>query len=320
MEKKEPSINQLHTIGIKPNKNTIKYKGQNIWVQKVAPPQAKFVLKNLNPLNRDRDLKRVNFIEEEIVSGRYAPLLRTIKFSKDGKLIDGQNFLAAIVKSDIAVETLISDSHNEEDMELIDNGKNRTASDSIKIYGKQIKNVFIEKNSSKLAKMTRHLNTINTFGYSGLGHRDKLSNRLIPNTKLLGMVKNKAQFKSFKETIDVVREIVEMLFDGRINEMKKIMGDQVAYVMFEIIKNKYGIKTSKKFFKELFEGRGKLLMPRNYLIKLKKDKKYNNTNYAIQYYIMCVIFNAWNKKKSLTPDMYEISKADDGNRQYNIIF
>jgi hypothetical protein len=101
----------------------------------VTPEEARELLKN-NPRNRSMYLKNVTKYAFDM--GRGAWRLNTaepIKIAENGRLIDGQHRLAAIVEAGVPVDMLFAYNVPEDVMDIIDTGMKRTNSDMFQIRG-----------------------------------------------------------------------------------------------------------------------------------------------------------------------------------------
>lgn len=110
--------------------------------EKITPAiAASYLQKNTN--NRPLNAKRVADIAKEITSGRWQLTHQGIAFARDGRLIDGQHRLTAIVDAGMTVEIMVARDCDEDSFHVIDVGGKRTAADVLSIAG--------EKNSTRVA-------------------------------------------------------------------------------------------------------------------------------------------------------------------------
>lgn len=90
-----------------------------------------------NSCNRDKKKHEISTIAKDMVEGRYREETgETIKISKTGMLLDGQNRLTAMVKAGIPKKFLVVWDLEPDIMDVIDSGVKRTSSDVLKIKGK----------------------------------------------------------------------------------------------------------------------------------------------------------------------------------------
>lgn len=103
-------------------------------VIEITPELAKkMLLKNKG--NRIVSDRHVNFISQQMLAGKWRFAADPIRFSKSGKLIDGQHRLLAVVKSNTAYDFLVIHGLDDDVFNMIDTGKNRNASDLLSIQG-----------------------------------------------------------------------------------------------------------------------------------------------------------------------------------------
>lgn len=110
----------------------------------ITPEIASILLRECQtPLQRPMNELHVLKIANTITGGRWRDYNgETIKFSKSGKLIDGQHRLAAIVKSNKSIKTYIALGLDDKDIDFIDlNKKSRKIGDVYHMRG--IKNACV---------------------------------------------------------------------------------------------------------------------------------------------------------------------------------
>lgn len=101
--------------------------------EQVTPEMAAEWLKR-NVVNRNIAMSRVNAYAEDMRSGNWQLNGEPIVFNESGELKDGQHRLMAVVKSGKMVAmAVVYDVSN--DVSLYDRGRNRSASDALKISG-----------------------------------------------------------------------------------------------------------------------------------------------------------------------------------------
>lgn len=100
----------------------------------VTPEQAeKWLSKNV--ANRTVRPARVREYATAMTEGRWLYTADPIRFDEDGRLIDGQHRLMAVVKAGIPVELHIVRGLAREAQDAVDTGAARTASDQLKVRG-----------------------------------------------------------------------------------------------------------------------------------------------------------------------------------------
>jgi len=89
--------------------------------------------KNIN--NRNRKERKINQFARDMRAGNWRMTAEPIKFAWDGRLLDGQNRLTAVVKSGRTVRMMVVRGLSHEAQDVMDTGTARTAGDSLVIHG-----------------------------------------------------------------------------------------------------------------------------------------------------------------------------------------
>lgn len=109
-------------------------------VETITPEIAKTMLgENVNNRRISRD--NVNLFAREIRNGEWRFNGEAIKFGKDGRLLDGQHRLLAVIAADKPLTTLVIRGLEDETQQTMDSGKTRTLGDVLTLRG--------EKNSTR---------------------------------------------------------------------------------------------------------------------------------------------------------------------------
>lgn len=103
-------------------------------VKEVTPSIAAELLKS-NTNNRNITESRVNMYAKAMAEGAWELTGDTIKLSSDGRLMDGQHRLLAVVKSGKTVKFAIAHGVDPKAFDAIDTGKPRTAGDVLIVDG-----------------------------------------------------------------------------------------------------------------------------------------------------------------------------------------
>lgn len=90
---------------------------------------------NRNSNNRPIRLKAVVQYANDMSSGQWKSTGESIKFSKSGRLLDGQHRLSAIVESSAVLEIVVNTGLEDGSFDVIDTGRQRTGSDILTIDG-----------------------------------------------------------------------------------------------------------------------------------------------------------------------------------------
>lgn len=104
-------------------------------VARISPRFAEQVLKVYNTANRPLTNKARERIEDDIRASGYEMTGDTIKFSKKGKLLDGQHRLEACFKSGQDIKSHIVFGLPDEIFDVLDQGRKRTPGDVLAVAG-----------------------------------------------------------------------------------------------------------------------------------------------------------------------------------------
>lgn len=122
--------------------------GVSITQEKVTPSIAKKWLKECNTINRPLTRSNVSSFVDTMRSGDWEDSGETIKFCEDGRLLDGQHRLSAIVETGQTITMHVSRGLKLSAYNVIDTGKPRSLSDMLARDG--------EKYASALASAVRY--------------------------------------------------------------------------------------------------------------------------------------------------------------------
>lgn len=103
-------------------------------VKTVTPEIAKQFLSR-NHGNRNLSDKHVDFLASEMINNRWFFDGQPIRLNENGRLLDGQHRLNAVVRSNTSQEFLVVTGIKSEAFKVMDTGKNRGAADVFKLSG-----------------------------------------------------------------------------------------------------------------------------------------------------------------------------------------
>lgn len=109
------------------------HKPEMAWVP-IDPDTAARWLKR-NPKNRKISSTDVATYARDMAAGNWLLTGEAIKFAPDGRLLDGQHRLLAIIKAGVTITMLVIRNVSEDAQSVMDTGKKRTASDALDIAG-----------------------------------------------------------------------------------------------------------------------------------------------------------------------------------------
>ena len=106
----------------------------NIEMTTITPPMATLFLAN-NVSNRKLNKHHVDFLADQMLTGKWQKNGQTIVIAADGTLMDGQHRLNAIIKANVPAELGLCTGVPKTAMSTIDNGKSRSTSDILTMNG-----------------------------------------------------------------------------------------------------------------------------------------------------------------------------------------
>ncbi|WP_089264038.1 hypothetical protein [Tardiphaga sp. OK246] len=118
----------------------IKHPPANSRVIEFSPKLAEYTLADLNPSNRPTKPAKIKKYAADLLSGMWGLTGDTIKFGTDGFLKDGQNRLAACVRTGQPLTTHVVFGIDPQLFARMDIGKNRSGADVLFIAGVQYAN------------------------------------------------------------------------------------------------------------------------------------------------------------------------------------
>ena len=142
----------------------------------ITPEKASKLLAN-NTGNRQVSRRHVDFLKNQMIQNKWEDCTgEMIKVAESGRLLDGQHRLEALVLSGTSQTMLVGYGFDEKIFNVIDTGKNRTASDLISMNG--------YKNATSLHAIARFVLIYNKDGLKS-GRFDSIR---IPNGEILNFI------------------------------------------------------------------------------------------------------------------------------------
>lgn len=111
-------------------------------IETITPEIATKLLKG-NVKNRKLNDRTIAQYAKNMTDGEWGMNGETIKFSKDGKLLDGQHRLQAIINSGTTQDFLVIRGLDDDDIYTIDIGKNRNNSDALALAGYPVRSFIL---------------------------------------------------------------------------------------------------------------------------------------------------------------------------------
>lgn len=112
----------------------------------VSPSTAEEWLSH-NPSNRNLRRRVIDAYARDMIAGHWVLNGETIKIASDGRLLDGQHRLNAVVYAGVAARMIVVRNVDPDVMPTVDAGAKRTYSDALRLQG--------EENTATLAAVTR---------------------------------------------------------------------------------------------------------------------------------------------------------------------
>lgn len=106
----------------------------NVQKRTITPEIANKLLSQNNG-NRKLSDRNVNFLYSQMIDGKWKLTADTIKIGTNGRLMDGQHRLQALVKYGKPIDMFVAEGLHDNVMPVLDTGKNRTAGDVLSMNG-----------------------------------------------------------------------------------------------------------------------------------------------------------------------------------------
>lgn len=106
-----------------------------IQLETITPSQAEALLRETNHRNRNLNTSTILSYARDIAAGRWTLTGDALRFDQDGVLLDGQHRLAAIVRADRAIKTLVIRNLATSTQDNMDMHRKRQIADVLRIKG-----------------------------------------------------------------------------------------------------------------------------------------------------------------------------------------
>lgn len=186
-----------------------------------------------NQNNRKLNKKMVAEYAQQIKSGEWLQNGESIKFSEEGKLLDGQHRLQAIILSETPCEVLVIRGLKKESFKTIDTGKRRSRSDVLYMAGYQ--NVNTLAGALRLVGIFEETRNRNI--YPGI-----FKGRRMTNTRILELASTK---KGMQTAVDALY--------GEYNYVNRLLGPSAGAALFYVLSKK-DKELAAEFFSALATG------------------------------------------------------------------
>lgn len=108
---------------------------------RVTPEWAAEVLARQDP-NRSVKRRNLDRIAESLKNGTFKNIGDPIRFSKSGRLLDGQHRIMACVKANVSFDCFLIEGLDDDDFVIIDSGMSRQASDDLHLLGEASSHIY----------------------------------------------------------------------------------------------------------------------------------------------------------------------------------
>jgi hypothetical protein len=147
--------------------------GIQVLKKTITPKDAELLLSK-NEGNRNLSDRSVQFLYNQMVDGNWLLTADTIKIGKNGRLLDGQHRLRALLKYGKPLDMFVAEGLDNKVFTVLDTGKNRTAGDVLSMTG--------YKSANNLASSIRAILLFKAGAYSmasGGRGRGGVTNKLV---------------------------------------------------------------------------------------------------------------------------------------------
>lgn len=103
-------------------------------IETITPEMAKDYLKDQGP-NRKAQMRMVTKFSSDLAAGEWSLNGETVKFDENGRMIDGQKRMMAIVRTGLPMTTVVVRGLPAEAIYMVDTGQRRTGGDYLTIHG-----------------------------------------------------------------------------------------------------------------------------------------------------------------------------------------
>lgn len=206
-------------------------------VEQVGPEQAAEWLSNMAP-NRTLGLIRVKAFANMMRNGQWIFDGAPIRFDRDGRLVDGQNRLTAVIEAEMVVPFVVVRGLAPEAMSVMDTGKARTTSDILKMAHPDVTDVHVTAALTRIIYLWEHGSRGGDLGrFSG-------ARTPLPNAVLLDF------YQQNREEIDHLVKESSRVYHGVPGYTRTVLG--LALWVF----NKIDTEDAAGFFEGLRTGVG----------------------------------------------------------------
>lgn len=249
-------------------------------VVKITPAMAANLLSS-NEGNRKISKRAVAFLSRQMKDGDWKLTHQPIAIDKEGKLLDGQHRLTALIDSGTTQEFPVAYDVPRENFAVIDTGKSRLSGDVLSIKG--------YKNANQLAATARFIlnfsdgDISNAIAQNRGGKTSK--HKVVTNETILKFVENN------RDLADDIPEITHHYYSHF-----KFIPPSYAIGIYYLLKDKYP-KLVYEFYDKLFLG---IDIPKDSAVRYLRDRLINdssNQKSITKKNKLALFIKAWNSFK-----------------------
>ena len=270
----------------------------NIEMTTITPPMAAIMLAN-NGANRKLNKRHVDFLADQIRSGKWQKNGQTIVIADDGTLMDGQHRLNAIVSANGPADIGLCTGAPRVAMPTIDNGKPRSSAD-----------VLTMANCRYATLVAASINLLYRFDNKSLATSGFSGGKKMPNSVVMPALKD----IQARVDLDWLAKIVHKT--GRNTRMKV----SNLFVAFYLIATKYGEDAVTDFAGKINDGGDypkspTLVMPQ---IVARIQASGRSVHRAYDLAMLLVGFDRWMKNEKMS--QYRESSVVSDIRKFSAIY
>jgi hypothetical protein len=240
----------------------------------ITPRKAEQWLR-VNKTNRKIHSRKVESYANDMAANRWRLTAETMQFSDEGKLLNGQHRLLAIIKADVSVTILVARGLDPDAQKVMDSGTARTFSDQLSIQG--ILNPTLVASAARLARAAER-----TGGYGDLRAvqvtHSELEDFLDRNPDLLDAASSQA--KTWAKGMNCVPSIV-------------------AYANWRL--SRIDDAAAKDFFEAASSPAGHVKGSPILAMRVRFEKAVRDRERLPEAATLSLIFRAWNHYRNGTP-------------------
>jgi hypothetical protein len=243
--------------------------------EKITPKKAQQYL-DLMQTNRKLRQRLVDRYAAEMAAGQWKAGASTIKFNKDGELIDGQHRLSAIIQSGKTIEFDVRRDLDREVFMVLDTGGTRSPGDMLHVAGFQY--------TSNIASAIRQASSILEVE-AGVIKPTSMGKKRIAPAVLLEWAQEHEE-----ELVEACRECMS-------RDAKVVCSPPSLFAECYFLFAQYNRKAAREFFEILIQGIGFELGDHDPIYQLRKQLLSFKANKNIKrpaYYKAALVIKAWN--------------------------